>query len=154
MQTTIPRSGQPRAIAGMIADNRAADLVSAFSGEASAKISFGLGLINAGAERVFKLPSANTDKFAGISAWDLAHQPDTGAYDLVSGSGGGVLPKGGFELCREGRIWVVVDPGLTIVPYADRGYLRCTANGVGTAAGQFSNAADGSNTIDLTTNLL
>ncbi len=150
MQTTIPRSGQSRAIAGMIADGRHPDLVSAFSGEASAKIAFGLGLQNTGAERVFLLPSANTDKFAGISVWSMSHQPDTGAFDLVSGASGGVLPKGGFELMREGRIWVRVDPGLTITPYADRAFLRCTANGAGTAAGQFNRAADGANTIDLT----
>jgi hypothetical protein len=150
MQTTIPRSGQPRAIAGMIADNRAVDLVSAFSGEASAVIPFGFGLINAGTERVFKLPSGGGDKFAGISVWDMAHQPDTGGFDLVSGAAGGIKPKGGFELCREGRIWVVVDGSIvTITPYTDRGFLRHTANGAGTIVGSFLNAADGGNTIDL-----
>lgn len=151
MQTSIPRSGQPRAIAGMIADNRSVDLLSAFSGEASAKILFGMGLINAGTERVFKLPSGSGDIFAGIVVWDLAHQPDTGGYDLVSGASGGILPKGGFELMREGRIWVVVDGSISsITPYSDRGHLRYSTNGAGTIVGSFLNAADSGHTIDLT----
>lgn len=148
-QTSIPRSGQPRAIAGMIADTRDIDLVSAFNAEASAKILFGKGVANPGTERQAKLPDG-TMPFMGVSAWDMAHQPDTGGFDLVSGASGGVLPQGSLQVCREGRVWVCVDSGLTIVPYTDRGYLRHTVNGAGTAVGNFRNAADGGNTQDTT----
>lgn len=150
-QTSIPRSGQPRAIAGMVADNRSIDLVSAFNAEASAVIPFGVGVVNPGTERQAKLPAAGSDIFMGVSTWGLAHQPDTGGFDLVSGAAGGIKPKGSLELCREGRIWVVVDPGVTsITPYSDRPFLRYSTNGANNVIGAFGKASDAGKNIDLT----
>ena len=149
MQTSIPRSGQSRAIAGMIADTREHDIVSAFNAEASAVIDFGKGVASNGTERTAVLPDG-TKPFMGVTVFDFDHQPDTGGFDLVSGASGGIKPKGALKVLREGRIWVRVDSGLTIVPYTDRGYLRYTVNGAGTAVGNFTNANDGGKTTDVT----
>ena len=151
MQTYIPRSGQPRAIAGMIADSAKTDTISAFSGESSATIAFGLGLVNPGSERVAKLPAASTDIFMGVSAWDLDHQPDTGALDLVSGLAGGILPKGDLKVLRKGRLFVVVDPSVnSITPFKDRGFVRYATNGGNTTIGAFSNVTDALKNLDVT----
>lgn len=151
MQTSIPRSGQSRAIAGLIADASDNQIVSAFNAEAAAVIAFGLGVVNPGNEREAKLPAGGGDIFMGVNVFDFEHQPDTGGFDLVSGASGGIKPKGALKVLREGRIWVVCDPNIgAVTPYADRAHLRHTVNGPANKVGAFVNAADGGNTIDLT----
>lgn len=151
MQTSIPRSGQPRAIAGLISDTRDNVIVSAFNSEGVAVIAYGLGVVNPGTERLARLPAGGGDIFMGVNVFDLAHQPDTGGFDLVSGASGGIKPKGSLKVMREGAVWVVCDPNIgAVTPYADRGYLRHTVNGAANKVGAFVNAADGGNTIDLT----
>lgn len=152
MQTTINRNGQPRAIAGLIADLFPMGLASAFSGESSSLIQFGFGVVNAGVERQAKIPSGGSDIFMGIAAFSLNHQPDTGGFDLVSGASGGIKPKGAFEVVRSGHVWVLVDKAVTsITPYSDRGFLRYTADGTtNPTPGAWGKATDSGKNLDLT----
>ena len=151
MQTSIPRSGQPRAIAGLVGDTRDNVIVSAFNSEVATVIGYGLGVVNPGTERQARLPAGGADIFMGVTVFELGHQPDTGGFDLVSGASGGIKPKGALKVLREGAIWVVCDPNIgAVTPYSDRAHLRHTVNGAANKIGAFVNVADGGNTIDLT----
>lgn len=151
-QTTISRSGQPAAFAGLPADGSIKDDVSAFNLEASLEMPFGIGVKWSG-ERGALLPSAANSVMKGINLFNANHQ--TG----VDGDLGttGLKPKAALNIRRFGRLWLLVDVGIavdTFTPGTTRGYCRFeTDGGSNTQRGTWRHTDDG-HVVDCTSQVL
>lgn len=140
-QTSISRSGQPRAIAGMVADTGIKDDVAAFNTDV-VSIPFGTGVKWDG-ETGAKQPSASGSILKGIIRWDASHQTGTNG-DLDST---GLKTKAEMYCRRRGRMWVLVDVGIAVgsfTPGTDKGYCRFESDGgSNTVIGAWRNTDDG-----------
>lgn len=144
-QTSVPSTGQSRAIAGMIADSSSVDdIVSAWSEESSSEMPFGIGVVQGTAVQGALIPSGGGDILKGINAHGYNHASG-GAAGFGDLGTSGIIAGGRLRCLRHGRIWVLVDSGVTsITPFVDRGWCRHTANGAGKlVTGAWSNADDG-----------
>jgi hypothetical protein len=156
IQTTYPFL-HTQAIAGMTAQMTSLDRVTAFS---SAAIGFGLGVVfdnavDAVAEgndrpRVVLPAAAITDlrNFYGVTALD--HKQNTSGSDprldtLTTTALSRYEIGDDILIVREGRIWVQCE---TAVDFEDPVHIRHTVSGQ-TAIGWFRNAADSTNTTEL-----
>jgi hypothetical protein len=151
MQTSINKAGQPVAVAGMLSDNGPVkDIVSRFSEDAVNVLPFGIGVKVGSKRNAVDLPSTIADTIDGVNVFGYNHLP--GLIGDLSATLGGLKQNAGLQVLRIGRIYVVVDSFLSsISANIDRTYLRAISHaGVGTVVGAFTNAADGSDTIDLT----
>lgn len=148
MQTSVDPKGQPVAFAGLVADSdELQDVVSGFSEEPSASMAFGWGLVQGSAPQGCLIPSGSGDTFKGILAHSFMHAPGTfGDLDAT-----GIVAGGRLRIMRHGRIWVVLDAGVSsISPYVDRGWLRYSSNGGNTIPGRWGKATDVGHNLDLT----
>lgn len=147
-QTTILRSGQPQAFAGMVADTGIKDDLSAYNLEVSAEIAFGLGVKWSG-QRGALLPTASSSVIRGVSVWNGNHQ--TGLYGDLGTTG--LKPNAAMVVRDLGRIWVLVDAGQAVgdfTPGITRGWCRFeTDGGSNTVVGAWRGADDG-HAIDCT----
>ncbi len=154
MQTTVNPAGQPVAVAGQLSDNQeGVDIVSRFNAEASANIAFGLAVAPVGTQirdGVINMAGSG-DVVEGVNVWGFNHMPGSnGDLDQTS-TPPGLRPKAGLQVIQRGRVWVVVDAGVTsIVPNIDRAFVRYSANGGNTVVGAFSNATDSGHNTDIT----
>lgn len=136
---------------GMLADLETKDSV---TGYAAAAISFGLGLVYDGAQSgdrtKVKVPTAAGQLFVGVSVFDHT-RPLTGEVDTVntvtSTQDAKYAIGDPIRILKRGRIWVYSEQA---VSPSDTVFLRHTANGAGTAAGQFRKDIDTANAISLT----
>ncbi len=141
-QTTVLRSGQPQAFAGMVADSGIKDDVSSFNLETVDSIPFGSGVKWSG-QRGSLLPTANNSPLQGIVVWNADHQTGTyGDLDTI-----GVKPNGALVVRRKGRIWVPVDAEYAVgdlTPGTSRGYCRFETDGAtNTVRGRWRASDDG-----------
>lgn len=152
VQTAIQPYGQPIAFQGLV--THLEDSESLINKEASLNIGFGLGVKGGTLTKEAKLPTSNTDKIRSIIVQNDQYTQGTFGDLDASGSPPGITPNSPCEGLKHGRCWVEVEAGITISPNVDRGYCRAVANGGNSKLGAWTNAADGSNTIDCTTQVL
>ena len=137
---------QDPAYAGMLADLKDSQVDSYVSGEASAEIAFGWGVVKgadptggfqgtgaAGNNPTCKIPSGGGDFPVGIALHSHAYQQnaDIGAT--------GIKPTKMVAVLRKGRAWVFIEDTVT---KGSALFLRYTANGAGKTPGQFRSDAD------------
>lgn len=119
----------------------------------AAAIAFGLGLVfddaQDGDRKKVKLPAAADDTFVGIAVFDHT-RPLTGEVDaltvLATTQTARYAIGDAIRLLRKGRIVVRVEQAVN--PESPV-FLRHTANGAGTAPGQFRVNIDTANAIDV-----
>lgn len=150
-QTVIQKYGYPVAVAGQLSDNmEGVDVVSRFNQDV-VQLPFGTAVKAGTAERSAKALAANTDIVQGFVKWGTDHFPANASGSIGDVGATGLLPNAGLEIVRRGRMYCVVDPSIvTITPYSDRCFIRCTVNGGNNVIGAVSNVADGANNIDCT----
>lgn len=148
-QTVIQKTGQPVAVAGQLSDSMdTIDVVSRFSQEASAAIQFGCAVQSGTVRSGVKNMATSNDNIEGVSVFGYNHVP--GSSGDIDTTNKGLKPNAGLKILRKGRIWVLIDPSITLItPYADRPFARYSANGGNTVLGAFSNVSDGGHNTDL-----
>ena len=110
----------------------------------SAEILFGAGVCpHATDEDKVILPAAEGNKVVGLLARSHFHAPDievnAAGTGLKEGALGNIFVKGAMLVTAEDA-----------VAWLDRGWVRCTAGGVGEVVGGITNADEGTETIDCT----
>lgn len=134
------------AIEGQLADDGDHDIIPMRNVEASASIAFGRGVKFGGTsdDAGCKLPSAETDKIAGITVHSHAYGVSPyGDLDSTGVKVGGIL-----NVLRKGRIWVVAEDGCAP---GDRLWVRAVGSTPPEYLGGLNNADDGTDTVDCTT---
>lgn len=146
-QLTVASGGQSVGVAGQIMSNsEVQEVISAFNEEASAEMAFGWGVCIGAAASGALLPALQADLAKGVVAFGYSHMAGTNG-DLGTT---GLKPKAGLMLVRKGRVMVQLEGGVTsIVPFSDRGFLRCTADTL-KPVGTWGKATDSTKNIDCT----
>lgn len=150
MQTDINTAGQPHGFAGQTQGDTYD--ITGVSEESSAEIEFGSGVRTGTLERGVLKPSSAGQKVVGVVKHTHSHHTGD-AGDLGTT---GLLPDAKFLLVRKGRIKLKLDAGVSsVTPYSDRGWLRHTSDaGSNIVTGRWGKAADGSNNLDCTGQVL
>lgn len=151
-QTSVSASGQAIGVAGQVFDNaEVQDIVSGFSEETSLQIAFGTGVMHGTADQgvVTAATGGGSGIIMGVSVFGFNHFPANAAGTIGDLGTTGVLPKGGLQVMRKGRILAKVGADVTsITPYTARGFLQVSTNG-NNVAGDWVTATDASN-VDAT----
>lgn len=133
-----------KAIEGALADNGPHDCMAKFNEEASAKIPFGRAVKFGTADNGALLPSAETDKIAGIVVHVDAYT--TGSDGELTSTG--LIPDAVMTLLRKGRIWAMAR---TAVTPGDRLWVRAVSSNTGyEVLGGLEDADDSTDMIDCT----
>lgn len=111
--------------------------------EVSAAMPFGIAVVLDTAASAdlpgTKLPTAGTDKFAGIVAFQYT------APEFFDAAATGIAPSYLFPLLEEGACWVTVENAVT---KGARPFVRITAHGGLTQLGAFRSNADTVSSVD------
>lgn len=168
IQTTYPFFNQPL-LPGMVASLLRSEAITAFAATA---IPFGVGLLFTGTTDIagdstgnvttlnnyydrlqVALPASGNPRFAGVAGHDHT-QTLTGeivSLETLITTQIAQYPIGAaIKVIKKGRVAVLVDAAENPA-IGDPVFLRHTANGVGTAVGQFRTTADTARALDVST---
>lgn len=142
-QSTVSATRQ-RAFPGMLVDSSPKVCDSKVNGEASAEMRFGIMVKQDGtSEEKVKLLTAIAE--ISVIAGVVAHRHDYAKTDEVGDTG--VKAKISLDVLAKGRVWVIVEEGVTVTP-DDPVHCRFVATG-NEIAGSFRISADGTDTVKL-----
>jgi hypothetical protein len=133
-----PKAGFP----GLLFDLNPTKVDSYANGEASAPLSFGLGVKQGTTDNTILLPTADADELLGITVSSFTY-----GYNAALTGSLAIMPKDVAAVLKQGKIWVLAEQS-NIVP-GDPVFWRFTANGAGKAVGQFRKDADTARAVEV-----